>query len=134
MLFYMVWLMPIIMCWGTLALIISLYTPLLGWISYPIELILMVFNVDEPKGTASAIMSGFADSYLPVVLGNKVTSIESRIIIAVMSILELIYLSEIATLLKSTKALKSFKDITIVFLLRTFISLPFVIIFVKVII
>lgn len=131
MLFYVIWLMPIIVFWGTIALAISVYTPILGWISYPVEVILNLFQVAESKVTASAIMSGFADNYLPVILGGKVESAESRTIIAMMSILQLIFMSEIATLLKSTDALKNFKDIIIVFLLRTFISLPLVILFVK---
>ncbi|MBI5974683.1 arginine transporter [Staphylococcus sp. H16/1A] len=133
MMFYVLWLMPIIVFWGTIALAISVYTPLLGWVSYPVELVLNLFNVAESNITASAIMSGFADNYLPVILGSKVTSAESRTIIAMMSILQLIFMSEIATLLKSTGALKNFKDILIIFLLRTFISLPFVILFVKII-
>src|SRR5699024_3042566 len=68
MLFYVIWLQPIIVCWGTLALIVSIYTPLLQWISYPIELILSIAKISEPAASASAIMSGFADNYLPVIL------------------------------------------------------------------
>lgn len=115
MLFYVIWLLPIIVFWGTLALAISVYTPILGWVSYPVELILNFLHIPESSITASAIMSGFADNYLPVILGEKVNSLESRTIIGMMSILQLIFMSEIATLLKSTNTLKSFKDIIIIF-------------------
>lgn len=132
MLFYVIWLQPIIVCWGTLALIISMYTPILQWVSYPIELILKLTNVSEPAASASAIMSGFADNYLPVILGQNIMSVESRFIIAAMSILQIVFMSEIASLLTSTKVVKNFKDVLLVFVIRTFIALPFVILFAKI--
>lgn len=132
MLFYVIWLQPIIVCWGTLALIVSIYTPLLQWISYPIELILSIANISEPAASASAIMSGFADNYLPVILGKDIPSVASRFIIAAMSILQIVFMSEIASLLTSTQVIKNFKDVLLVFIIRTFVALPFVILCVKV--
>lgn len=132
MLFYVIWLQPIIVCWGTLALIVSIYTPLLQWISYPIELILNIANISEPAASASAIMSGFADNYLPVILGKDIASVASRFIIAAMSILQIVFMSEIASLLTSTQVIKNFKDVLLVFIIRTFVALPFVILCVKV--
>ncbi|MDT2865938.1 YjiH family protein [Vagococcus carniphilus] len=129
--FYVFWLTPIIIFWGAAALMISIYTPVLSWISLPVEMILNLAGVPDASVTASAIMSGFADNYLPVILGEALPSIESKAIIAMMSILQLIFMSEIATLLKSCKLVNKFSDIIIIFLERTFISLPFVIIFVK---
>lgn len=131
--FYVLWLTPIIVCWGTIALIVALFTPILGWISLPIQWILQVFNVPEAGQAASAIMSGFADNYLPVILASNIASVETRMIVAMMSIMPIIYLSETATLLTSTKAVPKFLDIIIIFIQRTVISLPFVIIFVKMI-
>ncbi|PCF32566.1 arginine transporter [Staphylococcus delphini] len=131
MMFYVVWLMPIIVCWGTLALAISVYTPLLAWVSYPVQWILQLAGIPEAAVTASAIMSGFADNYLPVILGANLTETTSKVVIAMMSILQLIFLSEIATLLTSANAVQKFSHIVIIFLQRTFIALPFVIVFVK---
>ncbi|MBO0427677.1 nucleoside recognition domain-containing protein [Vagococcus fluvialis] len=131
MTFYVFWLTPIIIFWGSSALMISIYTPVLSWISLPIEMILNVAGIPDASVTASAIMSGFADNYLPVILGKGLESMESKAIIAMMSILQLIFMSEIATLLKSCHLVNKFRDIIIIFLERTFISLPFVILFVK---
>ncbi|MEG0283238.1 MAG: hypothetical protein RR425_01450 [Erysipelotrichales bacterium] len=131
MLFYIVWLQPIIVCWGTLALILSIYTPVLQWVAIPIELILNIGNVPFASDSAIAIISGFADNYLPVILGKGIESEGSRFIIAAMSILQIVFMSEIAVLLTSTKTLKSFKDVLIIFITRTLISLPFVILLTK---
>lgn len=133
MTFYVLWLTPIIVCWGTIALIVALYTPILAFISLPIQWILQLFNVADASQAASAIMSGFADNYLPVILASNIASVETRMIVAIMSIMPIIYLSETATLLTSTKAVPKFFDVVLIFIQRTFIALPFVVILVKMI-
>ncbi len=127
MLFYVFWLTPVIVFWGTAALALSTYTPILKWLAEPIHLILSICHVQESAATASAIMAGLADNYLPVILGSTISSPQSKFIIAVMSILSLIYLSEIAPLLRSTKIINSFPQLIFIFVERTLISLPFVI-------
>ncbi|EHP1198046.1 nucleoside recognition domain-containing protein [Enterococcus faecalis] len=131
MTFYVFWLTPIIVCWGTLALVFSLYTSLLKIVSLPVEWILMAFGIASPDITASAIMSGLADNYLPVILGQSVESAVNRVIIAMMSIIQIIYLSETATLLISTNKQMKFWHVIVIFLERTFLSLFFVILIAK---
>lgn len=131
MTFYVFWLTPIIVCWGTAALVIALFTPVLGWISLPLELIMKLFGVKEAGIAASAIMSGLADNYLPVIIGGSIHAASTKVIVAMMSILSIIYLSETATLLSSTKIINKFWQIILIFLERTYIALPFVILFVK---
>lgn len=131
--FYVFWLTPIIVFWGTAALILALYTPILGWISLPIEWIMALMGVSESHLAASAIMSGLADNYLPVIIGSGISSVTTKIIVAMMSILSIVYLSETATLLTSTKTVPRFIDVIIIFLERTYIALPFVILFAKLI-
>ena len=133
MTFYVLWLTLIIVCWGTIALIVALYTPILAFISLPIQWILQLFNVADASQAASAIMSGFADNYLPVILASNIASVETRMIVAIMSIMPIIYLSETATLLTSTKAVPKFLDVVLIFIQRTFIALPFVVILLKMI-
>lgn len=40
-------LIPIVVAWGTLALIIATYTPVFDWISYPMGLYLKLLGVPE---------------------------------------------------------------------------------------
>lgn len=131
--FYVFWLTPIIVFWGTAALVLALYTPILGWVSLPLEWIMSLMGVSESHLAASAIMSGLADNYLPVIIGSGIHAVTTKIIVAMMSILSIIYLSETATLLTSTKTVPRFIDVIIIFLERTYIALPFVILFAKLI-
>lgn len=130
-LYYIISLQPIIICWGTLALILSCYTPILQWFSYPIGLLMNLFNVSDAFAAAPAILAGFADNYLPVILAKGFASLEVKFIIGTMSILQIIFMSEIGALLISTKLVTKFKDILIIFLQRTIISLPLVILISK---
>lgn len=133
MTFFIFWLTPIIVFWGTAALILATHTPVISYVSLPIEWILSFMGVEESKVAASAIMSGIADNYLPVIIGESIQSVQTRVIVAMMSIISIIYLSETATLLTSTKMVPRFIDVIIIFLERTFIALPFVVLFVKLI-
>ena len=128
---YVIALQPIVICWGTIALILSTYTPILQWVSYPIGMILDWANIDQAYQAGAAIFSGFADNYLPVILAKGFESTQTRFIVGVISILQLIFLSENGVLLITTKIMPKFKDIVSVFLIRTFISLPFVILSAK---
>lgn len=130
---YVISLQPIIICWGTVALILSCYTPILEWLSYPIGVIMNILNVPDAFVAAPAILSGFADNYLPVILAKGLASTEVRFIVGAMSILQLIFMSEIGALLISNNIVTKFKDILIIFLQRTLISLPIVILVSKLI-
>lgn len=69
----------------------------------------------------------FADNYLPIILGKAVASPQTKFIVGTMSILELIYMSEIGALLISTKLVKNMGHVALIFIERTVIALPFVV-------
>ena len=131
MLTYILCLQPIIICWGTIALMLSEYTKILVWLSIPIAWIMQIFGIHGAAQAAPAILSGFADNYLPVILAKGMASDQLKFIIGTMSILQIIFMSEIGALLSSTKIVSKFKDIVLIFIERTIISLPFVIIISK---
>lgn len=90
-----------------------------------------LFNVPDSFAAAPAILAGFADNYLPIILAKGLASLEVKFIVGTMSILQIIFMSEIGALLVSTKLVTKFKDILIIFLQRTIISLPLVILIAK---
>ena len=67
---------------------------------------------------------GFADMFLPSILGAGIESEMTRFVIAVVSVTQLIYMSEVGGLILGTKIPLKFLDLVIIFLLRTLISLP----------
>ena len=47
-------LIPIVIAWGTIALVIATYTPVFNWISYPMGLYMKLFGVKEAFAAATA--------------------------------------------------------------------------------
>lgn len=116
--------LPIVMMIGTTALIIAEYTPVFTILGKPFEPILALMQVPEAQAAAQTMVVGFADMFLPAVIGSGIESELTRFVIAGVSVTQLIYMSELGGLLLGSKLPLKIKDLVIIFLLRTLITLP----------
>ncbi|RIY32052.1 hypothetical protein CKF54_05540 [Psittacicella hinzii] len=119
---------PVIICWGTTALCLVTYFPIIFYyLSLPIAWIFELFGFGATMAhqVSPLILVNLADNYLPIALlptvDNPTTAL--KFIVGVMSIIQLIYLSEIGLLLQQYKLTRSFKDIIVIFFVRTFLAL-----------
>jgi len=117
-------LIPLVMVLGTVALIIAELTPVFTYLSYPLVPILNLLQIPEASAAAPAMIVGFADMFLPAVIGSGIESELTRFVIAVMSLTQLIYMSEIGVLLLKSKIPISFLELFVIFIQRTIITLP----------
>ncbi|AYC28765.1 YjiH family protein [Paenisporosarcina cavernae] len=117
---------PVVMAFGTIALILAEYTPLFTWLGKPFEPFLMVLGIPEAAEAAQTMVIGFADMFLPAIVGGGIESEMTRFVIAAVSVTQLIYMSEVGGLLLGSKIPVGMKDLIIIFLLRTIISLPII--------
>ena len=92
-------LIPIVVSWGTIALIIATYTPFFKWISYPMGLYLKVLGVPEAFAAAPATLVGFTDMFIPALLAVGLTSVKTKFVIGVLSLVQIIYLTEVGTII-----------------------------------
>ena len=118
---------PIVMAIGTLALIVAEYTPIFQWLGMPFIPLLELMRVPEAEAASQTLVVGFADMFLPAILAGGIESEMTRFIIASVSVTQLIYMSEVGGLLLGSKIPVNFKDLVIIFLLRTLISLPIIV-------
>lgn len=118
---------PIVMAMGTLALVIAEYTPVFQWLGLPFVPLLNLLRVPEASAASQTLVVGFADMFLPSVIGSKIESELTRFVIACVSVTQLIYMSEVGGLLLGSKIPVSFKDLVIIFIQRTLITLPIVV-------
>lgn len=116
--------LPIVMTIGTVALIIAEYTPFFVILGKPFEPILALMQIPEAGAAAQTMVVGFADMFLPAVIGSGIESELTRFVIACISVTQLIYMSELGGLLLGSKLPLNIKDLIIIFLLRTIITLP----------
>ena len=116
----------VVMAMGTIALILATYTPVFQWIGLPFIPLLKLLQVPEAKEASQTLIVGFADMFLPSVIGASIKSELTRFVIACTSVTQLIYMSEVGGLLLGSKIPVSLKDLVIIFFERTLITLPII--------
>ncbi|WP_027623055.1 YjiH family protein [Clostridium lundense] len=117
---------PIVMAMGTLALILAEYTPIFKFLGLPFIPVLKLLQIPEAKEASQTLVVGFADMFLPTVIGATIKSELTRFVIACVSVTQLIYMSEVGGLLLGSKIPVTLKDLIIIFLQRTLITLPII--------
>ena len=117
---------PVVLAFGTIALMLAEYTPFFTILGKPFEPLLLLFGIPEAAEAAQTMVVGFADMFLPTILGASIDSELTRFFIATMSVTQLIYMSEVGGLLLGSKIPVNFKDLIVIFLLRTLIAFPII--------
>ena len=115
---------PIVMAVGTIALVIAEYTPIFKILGLPFLPVLMLLQIPEAMAASQTLVAGFADMLLPSVLASGIESEMTRFVIAAVSVSQLIYLSEVGALLLASKIPVNLKELFIIFIQRTLITLP----------
>ena len=121
-----IWLavIPIVMAFGTIALVVAEYTPLFKILGLPFYPVLWLLQVPEAMAASQTLVAGFADMLLPSILASGIESEMTRFVVAAVSVSQLIYLSEVGALLLASKIPVSLKELFIIFIQRTLITLP----------
>lgn len=122
-------LVPVVMAWGMVALMIAAYTPVFQWISYPIGLYLQLFGVEEAFAVAPAALIGFTDMFIPALLITGVESVKTRFIIGVLSLVQIIYMTEVGAIIIKSEIPLNFWKLLVIFLERTLIAIPLIVLF-----
>ncbi|MCM3610271.1 YjiH family protein [Planococcus sp. MERTA32b] len=117
---------PVVMAFGTIALILATYTDLFVILGAPFVPYLNLLGIPEAAEAAQLMVVGFADMFLPAILGSGIESEMTRFVVATMSVTQLIYLSEVGGILLGSKIPVNILDLIVIFLLRTIIALPII--------
>jgi nucleoside recognition membrane protein YjiH len=120
-------LIPLVMSLGAAALIIAEFTPVFQVISSPFVPVLEWMQVPEADAAAKTMLVGFADMFLPAVIGSGIESELTRFIVAGLSLTQLVYMSEIGILILRSNIPLSIFELFIIFIQRTIITLPIIV-------
>ena len=123
--------MPVIMTIATLGLIIGQETALFHWLGAPMVPVLEMFGLPEAEKAAPAVFLGFADMFLPAAFCAQIESEMTRFVITALSIAQLIYMSEVGVLIMRSAIPLSFLQLLCLFLIRTALALPIIVLFAK---
>jgi len=116
-------LIPVIFAIGTIGLGLAEYTPVFNWLSAPLVPLLELLQIPEAAEAAPAMIMGFADMYLPALVGKSIESEMTRFIVGAASITQIIYMSEVGALILKSNIKLNVLELFMIFILRTLISL-----------
>ena len=119
-------LFPLVMVLGTLAMATAEFTPVFQWLAWPLVPVLELLRLPEAGAAAPAMLVGFADMFLPAVLLSGVESELTRFVIGTLSLVQLIYLSEVGAIILRSPIPLNLWELAVIFVLRTGVALPVV--------
>ncbi|GLP95762.1 YjiH family protein [Paraferrimonas sedimenticola] len=118
---------PVVMAVGTLATMVAEYTPIFNWLGAPFVPLLELMQVPEAVAASKTMVVGFTDMFVPSILAASIESDMTRFIVATLSVTQLIFMSEVGALLLGSKIPVTFWQLLVVFLLRTLVTLPVIV-------
>ncbi|MBR4035638.1 MAG: YjiH family protein [Oscillospiraceae bacterium] len=121
--------LPVILAMGTIALIVAEYTPVFKLLGMPFIPVYKLLGIPEAAAASQTVIIGFADMFLPSVIASGFTSEMTKFVVAATSVTQLIYMSEIGSIIMGSKIPVSLKDLFIIFLERTIVTLPVIAVF-----
>jgi len=117
-------LIPAAVIIATASLAVAETTPFFDWISWPFRYLLELLQVESAREAAPAMVIGFADMFLPALVAADIASEQTRFIVAVIAVGQLIFMSEVGVLILKSKLPLNIVDLAVIFILRTLIILP----------
>lgn len=118
---------PVVMAIGTFALIIAENTPFFTYLGMPFIPLLELMQVPEAAAASETMVVGFADMFLPAIFASGIESEMTRFIIGCLAVSQLVYLSEVGGVILGSKIPLNLGELFIIFIERTLITLPVIV-------
>jgi len=115
------------MALATIAALITFHTPIFTWLGYPFVALLEFAQLPDPSAAAPALFSGYLDQYMPAIVANGIDYDVTSFVLAGLSVCQLIFMSELGVIILRSSLPLSLRDLAWIFLLRTAIVLPLLI-------
>jgi len=112
------------MALATFAALLTFHTPIFTWLSYPFIALLELAQLPDAATAAPGIFSGFVDQYMPAITAAGIDSDVTSFVLAGLSVCQLIFMSELGVIILRSSLPISFAELAAIFLLRTVIVLP----------
>ena len=119
-------LIPVILAWGTLAIMVAELTPVFDWIAWPLGQYLSILGVEGGADLGHITLVGFIDMFLPALMMGDAPDM-TRFILGILSIVQIIYLAETGVLIIKSKIPLGIGKLFIIFMMRTILALPIIV-------
>jgi len=116
------------MALATFAALITFHTPVFYWLSYPFVALLDAVQFPDAAAAGPALFAGFLDQYMPAIVAAGIDNEFTSFVLAGLSVCQLIFMSELGVIILRSSLPLSLWELAQIFLLRTLIVLPILII------
>lgn len=128
LMFFLLSVITAAMALATIATLLVFHTPIFEWLGYPFIILLEFAQLPDAAAAATALFSGFLDQYMPALAAANVNSEITSFVLAGLSVSQLIFMSETGVIILRSSLPISFAELAVIFLLRTLIVLPVLIV------
>ena len=124
--------LSMVMLVGTVSLALAYHTPVFTWLGMPFQPLLELLGVPEAAAASQTMIAGFTDMFIPSVMASAtISSPYTLFLVAVISITQVLYLSDNVAMILTTKIKVNLLEMFIIFLERTVVSLIVASIFIR---
>jgi nucleoside recognition membrane protein YjiH len=128
MTFFLFSVMAAALALATLASLLTFHTPIFTWLGYPFVTLLELARLPDAVAASPALFSGFLDQYMPAIIAARIDSEVTSFVLAGLSVCQLIFMTEVGVIILRSSLPLSVTDLVLIFLLRTAIILPVLIV------
>lgn len=119
---------PIVIAWGTIGTILVNETPIFQFLSYPMGMYMDLLGVERAYDIAPQTLVGFIDMFIPALITSPDLPEKTRFLVAGISLVQIIYMTEVGSIIIKSEVGLDFKDLVIIFMERTLIAIPLIVI------
>jgi nucleoside recognition membrane protein YjiH len=120
--------LPAAMTIEFIALVIYTYSDFFYWASLPMLPLIQLLQIPDASAVVSASLVGFFDQFIPAIMSGSMEDPVSRFVVAGLSITQLIFIAENGTLILRSSIPLHIGQLFIIFLIRTLITLPLLVV------
>ncbi|MEP4148054.1 MAG: YjiH family protein [Halioglobus sp.] len=124
MMFFVFSVMGAALALATVAALITFHTPLMSWLGTPFVYLLELASFPEANKATAGLFSGYLDQFMPALVASSIDSTKTSFVLAGLSVCQLIFMSECGVIILRSSLPLRVRDLTLIFLLRTLITLP----------
>ena len=88
-----------------------------------------MFILKEYAAAAPGAVVGFVDMFIPAMICAGITSMKTRFVICILSLVQIIYMTEVGSIMLNSKLPITIMDLAIIFLEKTIIAIPMIVFF-----
>lgn len=116
--------LPPVLAFATFALVVVEFTTFFQLISLPFVPLIEIMGLEFAADTTTAIITGVADPLFPVLIGADIPAEVNRVAIAIMGLIQVIFITETGVVLMKSKIDFKLWRLAVLFLLRLIIGFP----------